>query len=72
MPYGPKRLAKEQAWQIRTFYDSGLYTQTQLAEMFKVSQSLICKIVNNQVHKPPSHLEVTGEAIVRLGYKYAN
>lgn len=72
MPYGPKRLRPEHVWQIRTFYESGEYTQKQLGEMFDVSQALVCKIVNNQVHKKAANLSFAGNADVRLGYHYAN
>lgn len=72
MPYGPKRLSEVQVVEIRTLYASDRYTQKQLGELFKVSQSLICKIVNNLAHKQAHGLKVSGEAVVRLGYKYVN
>lgn len=72
MPYGPKRLTDEQVVEIRILYSTEEYTQKQLAEMFKVSQSLVCKIVNNLAHRQAPGLKVSGEAVVRLGYKYAN
>lgn len=72
MPYGRKRLTEVQACEIRTLYATEQYTQKQLAEIYEVSQSLICKIVNNLAHKQAPGLKVSGEAVVRLGYKYAN
>ena len=72
MPYAPKRLSGDQVSQIRLKYSSGKITQSQLAIEFKVSQPLICKIVNNQVHKQENGLTIGGCAGVRVGYKYAN
>jgi predicted XRE-type DNA-binding protein len=70
MPYGPKRLGLIQVQEIRQLYDAGEYTQKQLADIYKVSQPLVCKIINNQVHKPEIHFG--GEAVVRAGYIHAN
>lgn len=70
MPYGPKRLTADDVYQIRMYYDSGLYTQKQIAESFGVSQSLISKIVNEQAHKPGR--KIGGVAIVRVGFRYGN
>jgi predicted transcriptional regulator len=70
MPYGPKRLTPEQASEIRRLYGLGMHTQKQLGELFKVSQPMICKIVNNEAHKP--ELLFGGQADVRVGFKYAN
>lgn len=72
MPYAPKRLSPEQVSHIRLKYSSGKFTQGQLALEFGVSQPLICKIVNNQVHKLENRLTIGGCAGVRMGYKYAN
>lgn len=70
MPYGPKRLGIEEATKIRILYNTGLHTQKMIAEMFEVSQSLVCKIVNNQVHKADS--KIGGQAVVRIGLKYGD
>lgn len=72
MPYGPKRLTYLEAHEIRVLYSKGEYTQTQLAQKFEVSQSMVCKIINNQAHKQAAHINVGGEAGVKLGFNYAN
>jgi hypothetical protein len=70
MPYGQKRITTDQAREIRANYASGLYTQSQLALMCGVSQSLVSKIINDVVHKRNDKLG--GEAIVKVGFRYGN
>lgn len=70
--YGPKNLDKQTVADIRNLYATGKHTQKEIAEKYNVSQSLVCKIVNMQVHKNPASLKVSGEAEVRLGLKYGN
>ncbi len=70
MPYGPKRLDADDVYMIRGLYDTGLYTQRQLAEKFNVSQPLICKIIKEMVHKTSG--KIGGVAIVRVGFRYGN
>ena len=41
----------EQANEIRTLYNSGYYTQKQLAEKYNVNQSTISKIIKNKLWK---------------------
>lgn len=45
---GNQKLKYHQAELIRSLYSQG-YKQKDLAELFEVSQSLICRIVNNQI-----------------------
>ncbi len=42
------KLNLEKANEIRTLYNSGYYTQKELAEKFIVSTSTICNIINNR------------------------
>ena len=37
--------------------------------MFKISQSTVCKIINQVIHKDKSGIKIAGEADVRIGYK---
>lgn len=69
----PKGVSLELANGIREAYKSGKMNQTQLAKKFKVSQSLVSKIVNNYIHKPPaSDLNIGGSAEVKVGFNYGN
>jgi response regulator of citrate/malate metabolism len=65
----PKGLDKEVVAQIRELYNSDKHTQQELAAMFNLSQSTICKIINNYIHRDTSIL-MGGEASVRIGYKH--
>ncbi len=65
--FGRKNLTLETVNSIRTTYNFGSITQKQLADMFKISQSLVSKILNNISHRSLSHLKVSGEAKVRKG-----
>lgn len=69
MPYGPKRMTKEKVKEIRNLYFSGNCTQKDLSLMYDISQSQICKIVNNISHKPDKSITISGEATVRIGYR---
>jgi predicted XRE-type DNA-binding protein len=68
----PKFLDGEIVCQIRKLYATDEYTQEQLAERFEVSQSTICKIVNHYIHKKQVDVAMTGEANVKMGYKYGD
>jgi predicted XRE-type DNA-binding protein len=70
MPYGPKRLTADAVYSIRHLYNSGVFTQRQLAENYNISQALVSKIVNEKVHKPGG--KIGGVAIVRIGFRYGN
>jgi DNA-binding transcriptional regulator LsrR (DeoR family) len=67
----PKQVDKQLVEQIRTTYSSGDVTQQELAKRFGLSQSTICKIINNYIHRYNS-LNFSGEAEVRVGYKHGN
>lgn len=68
--FGPGRLKKEDVRRIRETYELGGYTQAEIAEHFGVSQPLICKIINNCVHR--RDFLIGGQASVRIGYRYGN
>ena len=44
-------LTMEKANEIRTLYNSGYYTQKQLAEKYKIKSPTICKIIHNKLWK---------------------
>lgn len=56
---------------IRDLYSKGEYTQKELAMTFSLSQSTVCKIINQQIHKP-SGIKIFGEAIIKVGYNYGD
>ena len=58
---GAGKLNFTMAKRIRALYASDLHTQNELADMFQVSQSMICRIVNNQAYK--SDVTFGGSAI---------
>ena len=70
----PKNLDKSTVEEIRTLYNEG-QTQTRLAKKFKLSQSTICKIVNNYIHRN-ANICMSGKASVKCvskkSYKYGN
>lgn len=70
--FGPKNLPDETVNSIRSLYSTGDYTQKELADRFHVSQSLVCKIVNNQIHRHAFGLTIRGEAVYRLGYRHGD
>jgi DNA-binding XRE family transcriptional regulator len=71
----PKNINKETIDQIRQLHKEGNHTQIQLAEQFGLSQSTICKIVNNYIHRP-ANICVGGRAQVKQGmqksFKYGD
>lgn len=69
--YGPKKLSEEIISRIRQLYGADKMTQKELAKKFHVSQSLICKIVNNEVHKNVG-LIFCGNAEIKVGYRHGN
>jgi len=68
----PKQIAQETVYEIRRLYAEGSQTQTELAKSFGLSQSTICKIVNNYIHKTTANLIMGGEAEVRVGYRHGD
>ena len=70
----PKNISKQTVEEIRNLYNEGK-TQKFLAEQFKLSQSTICKIVNNYIHRT-ADVCVSGKAntryIIKKSYKYGN
>ncbi len=68
----PKNLSKTIVNEIRLLYASNNHTQQQLAKKYSISQSLVCKIINVMIHKGRTGLKLSGEASVRVGYKYGN
>lgn len=70
--HGPKRLNQKVIEEIRILYKSKKYKQKQIAEKFEVSQSLVSKIINNEIHKDYKKFKLGGQAAVRIGYKYGN
>jgi len=67
----PKLVDHEAVQEIRFLYESGQCTQKQLADRFGLSQSTICKIVNNYIHKA-TNITMSGEAQVKVGYNHGN
>lgn len=65
--YGPKGLSDADVMLIRNRYITEDVTQQTLAKEFKVSQAMICKIVNTK-----TTLKLGGTATVKLGFNYAN
>lgn len=63
----PKGTTQETADRIRHLYFKNDRTQQQLAQEFGLSQSTICKIVNNYIHKE-INVRVSGSAEVRVSY----
>lgn len=62
--WGRGKLGHSQAQEIRDLYRQEKYTQAELAEMFDVSQGMICRIVNNLNYR--TSLRLTGEASYRV------
>lgn len=67
----PKQIPKSVIRSMRNLYSDGHATQQELAKQFGLSQSTVCKIINNYIHR---YCDVTlsGEAEVKVGYKYGN
>lgn len=68
----PKQLPVEIVEEIRKLYRNKDCTQSGLAKLFGISQSTICKIVNNYIHKTVTNVVMGGEADVRIGYKHSD
>lgn len=70
----PKGLKDKTVYKIRSLYAKGKNTQQELAKKFGVSQSTICKIVNNYIHKSDTNVVMGGAADVKysVGFKYGN
>ena len=70
----PKGLTEKTVHKIRAIYAKGQITQQLLAKKFGVSQSTICKIVNNYIHKSDTNVVMGGAADVkyRVEYKYGD
>lgn len=67
----PKNITNETVRQIRKLYSEGA-TQQKLSEQFKISQSTVCKIVNNYIHRTQD-LNFGGQALAKISrtnYKY--
>ena len=60
--YGPGKLDKEKAAQIRRLSSTG-YTQSQLGTIFNVSQAMVGRVVNNIAH--PVNMRLKGTAEVK-------
>jgi len=67
----PKQVDKQLVEKIRVSYSNGDITQQELAKSFGLSQSTICKIINNYIHRY-SNITFSGEADVKIGYKHGN
>ena len=48
---GAGKLSFALAKRMRALYASDQYTQSELAEMFEVTQSMVCRIVNNEAYR---------------------
>ena len=73
MKTGPKGLTYEIAERIRRAYSIERLTQMEIASSYHVSQSLVSKIVNGYIHKPPiSDIQLGGMAEVKVSYNYGN
>jgi DNA-binding XRE family transcriptional regulator len=68
----PKFVSRQTIHLIRELYSADECTQQKLADRFGLSQSTICKIVNNYIHRNDTDLTVSGEASVKVGYKHGN
>lgn len=70
----PKGLKEKTVYRIRRAYAKGKETQQALAERFGLSQSTICKIVNNYIHKSDTNVVMGGaaEAKYSVGFKYGD
>lgn len=69
--YGRKMLSGEVVEEIRKAYWHSDCTQQDLSKKFKISQSLVSKIINNKSHKV-SHLKISGEASAHMRIKNGN
>lgn len=67
---GPKHIPVKTIQQIRSLYESEQLTQQQLAAKFNLSQSTVCKIINNYIHKNIPALKISGNADVKFKAHY--
>lgn len=67
----PKNIEKTIIENIRSLYFKKNITQKDIASQFGLSQSTICKIINNYIHKYHS-VNISGNAEIKVGYKYGN
>lgn len=67
--YGSRKLNFDIAQDIRRIHNKEKYTQSELADLFDVSQPTIHKVLNNMIYKLNGP-KVTGEADVKVGYNY--
>ncbi len=68
---GPKHLEGRVILEIRFLYQTDEYTQKDLAAKYNLSQSTICKIVNNYIHKNVPMISVGGTAGARVKARYS-
>jgi len=70
----PKGLKEKTVYKIRQVYSRGKSTQHDLAKKFGLSQSTICKIVNNYIHKSDTNVVMGGAAEVKysVGFRYGD
>ena len=64
--WGRGKLNQDQVCEIRELYQQEKCTQAQLAEMFNVTQAMICRIVNNVSHRTALRLSGSAE------YRYSS
>ena len=57
---GPKNIEPKIIQKIRNLYEAGNHTQANLAAKYNLSQSTICKIVNNYIHKDSAKVKRHG------------
>jgi DNA invertase Pin-like site-specific DNA recombinase len=67
--YGSGKLNFNIAQDIRRIHSKGKHTQSDIADLFEVSQPTIHKVLSNMIYKA-SGPRVTGEASVKVGYNY--
>lgn len=60
--FRPGKIDKKIAAEIRRLEKTGDYNQTELAEMFEISQAMAGRIINNQAHRVD--LKIGGSALV--------
>lgn len=68
----PKQVNSDTIKEIRRLYHETDCTQQCLAKSFGLSQSTICKIVNNYIHKNVTNVVMGGQAEVRMGFKHGD
>jgi DNA invertase Pin-like site-specific DNA recombinase len=66
-----KNLSEEIINEIRSLYSAGTHNQQQIADRFKLSQSTVCKIINNNIHRKAA-FKLSGQADTRMGYRHGH